>query len=154
MKAPKVPLSLLILAWLAGCTQIGCMQAIPQPGQTPAQVQACTVDATAHNVLIGTAGGLSTGAGVESAIATSTDPNTSKGLVIGAAVTAGVAAIAVGAGTLFAQAYNNDGCAPSLPAKPKPATARGFVQAPVSGADGYDYRFGELGWTPIKRTDQ
>lgn len=91
------------------------MVSTPMPGQTPQQVQACTVDATAHNILTGVSGVLTTAGGVEAAVATTTTPKTAQGLAIGAAVTAGVAAASLGAATLLGKAYNADGCAPALP---------------------------------------
>lgn len=106
-----------MLGWIAGCT--GCMVAIPQPGQTPAQVQGCTNDATAHNFLIGAAGILSTGAGVEATVATQVNPKAAQGVAIATAVTAGVAAASVGAGALFGQSYNANGCLPVLPSARK-----------------------------------
>ncbi len=136
---------LFVASLLAGAC--GCQVALPQPGQTPAQVQACTNDATAHNVLVGAAGVLSTGAGIESAVATQTDPKVAQGLAIGAAVTAGLAAASTGVGLIFAQAYNRDGCSPALVGRPQ----AGIVVAPNRGADGKDYAFGELGWKPVER---
>lgn len=109
----RVPLALLVLAWLAGCTS-GCMVALPQPGQTPTQVNACTVDATAHNVLLGAAGVLSGGAATEASIGATQDPNVAKTLGVSGAITAGIAGGAALVAALFDNAYTNDGCKPSL----------------------------------------
>lgn len=95
----------------------GCMVAIPQPGQSPQQVQACTTDATLRNIALGTAGGLTTAAGVEAAVATQESGNQglSQGLAVAGAITAGVGAVLVGGSALLGQTYVSDGCAPALP---------------------------------------
>jgi hypothetical protein len=96
----------------------GCMVAIPQPGQTPAQVQACSTDATLRNIALGTAGGLTTAAGVQAAVASQEGSNQglTQALAVSGAITAGVAAVLVGGSALLGQTYNADGCAPALPA--------------------------------------
>lgn len=96
----------------------GCMAAVQQPGQTPAQVSACSTDATLHNVLLGAAGILTTGTATEASIAATQDANVSKTLAITGAATGGAAAALLGASVLVAQTYNNDRCAPALPGAP------------------------------------
>lgn len=109
---------LMLVALSVGVS--GCMVALPQPGQTPAQVQACSTDATLHNILLYTSGGLTTTAGVEASVASQT-PSASQGLAIAGAITAGAAALALGGSTFVANTYNADGCAPTLPAGTKQA---------------------------------
>lgn len=96
----------------------GCMASIQQPGQTPAQVSACSNDATLHNVLLGAAGILTTGTATEASIAATQDANVGKTLAITGAATGGAAAALLGASVLVAESYNNDKCAPALPGVP------------------------------------
>lgn len=107
---------LFLASLLAG--SCGCQYALAQPGQTAAQVRACTVDATMQNVLNATAGVLSTGAGVEGAVATQETGTTAKGLATSVPITAGVGAAALLVGQFFASAYNADGCSPKLAGAP------------------------------------
>lgn len=133
---------LFTLALLASAC--GCMSAIPQPGQTPAQVSTCTADGNAHNWMLGIAGGLSGAGAVEGVITTQVPDKDKAGMAIASAVTAGVVAGLVAGAAYFQQAYKNDGCSPALIGRPQ---AR-IVVAPVSGADGRVYRFDEAGWRP------
>lgn len=133
--------SLLLLAGGSA----GCMSAIPQPGQTPAQVKVCTQDGNAHNWMLGIAGGLSGAGAVEGVITTQVPDKDKAGMAIASAVTAGVAAGLVGGAAYFQQAYKNDGCSPALIGRPGMAR---IVVAPVEGADGRVYRFDEAGWRP------
>lgn len=71
-----------------------------------------------QNVLNATAGVLSTGAGVEGAVATQETGTTAKGLATSVPITAGVGAAALLVGQFFASAYNADGCSPKLEGAP------------------------------------
>lgn len=104
-------------------SQTACMAANQQPGQTPAQVQACSTDATIHNVLTIASGVLAGGATTEATVAgLAKDDTTKNDLAIAGAVTAGVAGAAVLASQIVTSAYNNDGCAPALPSHHASAT--------------------------------
>lgn len=109
----RIPVLVLFLAWVvtAGC---GCMVAIPQPGQTPQQVSACTTDATWHNVTQGAAGVLAGGAATEASVAATQDPNVGKTLAVSGAITAGVAGGLTLVSALLGNVYTSDGCKPSL----------------------------------------
>lgn len=109
----RIPTFLLVLAWVFFGS--GCMVSVAQPGQTPAQVDACTTDATAHNVLLGAAGILAGGAATQASVGATQDPNVNKTLAVSGAITAGVAGGLTLAAGLFDNAYTNDGCKPSLP---------------------------------------
>jgi len=112
---PSAAKALFVLAFVS-LSSTACMVAIPQPGQTPAQVQTCSTDATLHNVALYAAGVLSTGAATEAAIASQESGNTAQALGVAGLVTAGVGAAAVAGSAILGQAYNNDGCSPALPA--------------------------------------
>lgn len=106
----RLPLFVLILGW----SMCGCVVSIPQPGQTPQQVAACTVDATWANVTEGAAGVLAGAAATQASVAATQDPNVQKDLAISAAVTAGTAAGLTLVSGLLSRTYQNDGCKPSL----------------------------------------
>jgi hypothetical protein len=100
---------------LIGCMlTAGCMQSIPQPGQTPAQVQACSTDATLTNVLHGTAGSLGAVDVAAGAVALAV-PGAATAMTIVSIAGGALAAGSTGWATLTSQAYANDGCAPVLP---------------------------------------
>lgn len=94
----------------------GCMASVQQPGQTPAQAQACVANAEAHNWLTGAAGVLAGGATTQASVAAA-DPNASHALAVSGAITAGVAAGALLSGEYFGGAYASQGCSPALPSE-------------------------------------
>ena len=115
-KAARVPplAVLMILGCLFGAS--GCMVAIPQPGQTPAQVQACSSDATVHNIAAWSAGVLAAGGTTEASIAAAdSNPTVQKDLAITGIATAALAGVATLTAETEANAYNSQGCGPALP---------------------------------------
>lgn len=107
-------LSLVCLVILA-CTMSGCMASIAQPGQTPAQLQACSTDATLHNISAYVAGAAAVGATTEASFAAAeSSPSTQQGLAIAGIATAAVAGLATLGSQLTLAAYNSDGCGPAL----------------------------------------
>jgi hypothetical protein len=94
----------------------GCEFAVAQPGQTPAQVQACSTDATLHNVAVYGAGVLAAAGAAEGAVAaTESQPSTEHALAVSGIVTAAVAGGATLAAELLGASYTSQGCAPALP---------------------------------------
>jgi len=94
----------------------GCMASTPQPGQTPAQVAACSADAALHNIAVYSAGILAAAGAAEGAVAaTESQPATEHALAVGGIVTAAVAGGATLAAELLGASYAGQGCAPALP---------------------------------------
>lgn len=125
-KSPP-PLSLLSLHCLcmlvAAVALSGCVSSAQQPGQTPAQQRACSQNATAHNVLVGSSLVLGTATATESAIGSQVAPAPAKTLAITALITGALAAISTGVGQYFVSAYNAGGCSPALLSRPAPPVA-------------------------------
>lgn len=115
---------LFVLSLLAG--SCGCQVALPQPGQTPQQVRACSTDATAENAFNATGNVLAGGAAVEGAVATQLPSKDAQAMGIATAVTAGVSAGLLLVATYFGKAYNADNCSSAIPGAP----AANMVKAP------------------------
>lgn len=100
---------------ILGLSLAGCMAATPLPTQTPAQVSACSSDATWHNVTGWAASALGAGTTAESAAgAAVSDANTKTTLAVAGIVTGAVGLATALASQAFASAYGADGCSPPL----------------------------------------
>jgi len=97
------------LAFL-GLTCTGCEAFTALPGQTPAQVQACSTDLSAHNWLAGASGVIGGTAATQAGVAALESPGPAHTLAISGAITGGVAAGLLLAAEYFGAASTSSGC--------------------------------------------